>query len=46
MLDPDFEDEFAPYLPQVVPLLLESCKQADHGVEESEAREFQPYFIL
>ncbi|KAH7885809.1 ARM repeat-containing protein [Phlebopus sp. FC_14] len=26
-----FEEEFAPYLPSVVPPLLESCRQAEHG---------------
>ncbi|KAL7280928.1 hypothetical protein ACG7TL_005876 [Trametes sanguinea] len=29
-----FGDEFAPYLPNVVPALLQSCKQAEHGEEE------------
>ncbi|EKM50327.1 uncharacterized protein PHACADRAFT_178877 [Phanerochaete carnosa HHB-10118-sp] len=29
-----FEEEFAPYLPQVVPALFASLKQAEHGDEE------------
>ncbi|KAI0372648.1 ARM repeat-containing protein [Pilatotrama ljubarskyi] len=29
-----FGDEFAPYLPNVVPALIASCKQAEHGEEE------------
>ncbi|KAI0628226.1 ARM repeat-containing protein [Trametes polyzona] len=29
-----FGDEFAPYLPNVVPALISSCKQAEHGEEE------------
>ncbi|KAG6334826.1 hypothetical protein ID866_4263 [Astraeus odoratus] len=32
-----FEEEFAPYLPNVVPPLLASCKQAEHGEEEGTA---------
>lgn len=28
-----FEDEFAPYLPNVVPALIQSCKQHEHGEE-------------
>ncbi|KAG5647451.1 hypothetical protein DXG03_009382 [Asterophora parasitica] len=28
-----FEEEFAPYLPNVVPALLNSCKQPEHGEE-------------
>ncbi|KAI0741743.1 ARM repeat-containing protein [Daedaleopsis nitida] len=32
-----FEDEFAPYLEEVVKSLIESCKQADHGDEERSA---------
>ncbi|TBU45281.1 ARM repeat-containing protein [Dichomitus squalens] len=30
-----FGDDFAPYLPTVVPALIQSCKQAEHGEEES-----------
>lgn len=29
-----FEDEFAPYLPNVVPALIASCQQAEHGEEQ------------
>ena len=29
-----FGEEFAPYLPNVVPPLLESCKQSEHGEEK------------
>ncbi|TCD64614.1 hypothetical protein EIP91_003848 [Steccherinum ochraceum] len=29
-----FEDEFAPYLPSVVPALVQSLQQAEHGEEE------------
>ncbi|KAI0774802.1 ARM repeat-containing protein [Trametes elegans] len=29
-----FGDDFAPYLPNVVPALISSCKQAEHGEEE------------
>ncbi|KAI0351891.1 ARM repeat-containing protein [Trametes cingulata] len=29
-----FGDEFAPYLPNVVPALISSCKQLEHGEEE------------
>ncbi|KZS99884.1 ARM repeat-containing protein [Laetiporus sulphureus 93-53] len=31
-----FEDEFAPYLPNVVPALLASCRQVEHGEESLE----------
>ena len=43
-----FEDEFAPYLEQVVPSLIESCKQADHGEEETitRKRSVQTYLLL
>ena len=35
-----FEEEFAPYLPSVVPALVASCDQPEHG-EEAFASEFR-----
>ncbi|KAH9847616.1 ARM repeat-containing protein [Lenzites betulinus] len=32
-----FGEDFAPYLPNVVPALIASCKQAEHGEEERSA---------
>ncbi|KAL4066077.1 ARM repeat-containing protein [Scleroderma citrinum] len=32
-----FGEEFSPYLPNVVPPLLESCKQSEHGEEKDPA---------
>lgn len=29
-----FGDEFAPYLPNVIPALIESCEQAEHGEDD------------
>lgn len=38
-----FEEEFAQYLPSVVPPLLASCRQSEHG-DEGVARELFYYF--
>lgn len=41
-----FEEEFAPYLPQVVPALLNSLKQAEHGEEQFASRELYLSLVI
>ena len=41
-----FRSEFAPYLPQVVPSLFASLKQAEHGDEEIITCQCFPSFLL
>ena len=40
-----FGDEFAPYLPQVVPSLVASCKQADHGEEDRLTSKYRSWVL-
>jgi hypothetical protein len=39
-----FGEEFAPYLPSVVPPLLQSCKQAEHGEDNTSSCTLVPSF--
>ena len=39
-----FEDDFAQFLPNVVPALLQSCKQLEHGEEERLASKFHNFY--
>ena len=41
-----FGDEFAQYLPNVVPALISSCKQAEHGEEEHLTSKSPMYYTL
>jgi hypothetical protein len=40
-----FGEEFAPYLPQVVPALLTSCKQLERGEDEYEGALFSLFYL-